>query len=1102
MDEIRYDGYMNMLTGVGTERDPTQFTTYRADPVIPQPILESIFESDGIGRRIIEMPAEEMCRGWFDITGEGGEEVQDYLETLRAQQAFIESTVWARLYGGALLYIILDDGRNESQPVNLQKIQKVVGVQAFDRHCVSFEPFRLSQDPVKRLLGLPEVYSISPPRVLGNTDQASQILVHESRVVLLPGRRVDLRRRMLNGGWDASVLQSAWNALQRYASGMGYANNILRDFVQAVLSVKDLTAMIASGREDVVQRRIQLLDMSRSILNAMVIDADGEEYNKSSSSVAGLADILDRFGESLSASVSIPVAKLFGRSAAGLNSTGEHDLRNYYDMLAAEQNRVLNPVAETLVKYIFLAKDGPTGGVEPEDWSVRWRSLMAPSEKETADLRKVVADTDKIYLDSGVLSPEEVAESRFGSDEWSMETQLIDSTDRKVEAAGSEEDVEKGIESQKALMPENPADEEKTDHRDEAGDDPEPLYISRPVLNKKDFSDWAEAQGLTLDTSELHVTILYSRSPIDWFSLGFDWSGNDSGLVTIPAGGPRRLAEFGDVVVLRFGAHSFEWRHQQLIDLGGSHDFPEYKPHVTLPGIPADAEPYTGKIVFGPEEFAPLRLHNTDEAMNQPRAPKGASNGGQWIKAGSGSGASVIKPPKSMSGAVGKVWQLAKENPHMSAKQLAETSIALHGTSPATAKKQAYLAKKHQSQQENDPTVLKPSDFSVTPGGAFSPSDFTVKGKTITGGGTEKAKADPTVQKPSDFSISPGSSLNPADFTVKGAPITGGDPSPGYVHKSGLSDEAMVAMNKAAVSVASKQYPAEKILALKDKDPKTLTQYEKKKLLAYKKELGNAKAEMKVETKTGFDKDAIAHVAKNSGPAMQPETVEKLVSGEWKPDPGKPWQQKAIDNYKQYQETGQLNVAPHKASIPKEKLSSTSIRDTPPPITNVKADQTSLVKTERVEASVAQAVASYTGSGYFKINQNLRNGKPDQHADKIDRAIAASRAEKDMVVVRGFSHEAYTKLAQQSGKSSLTVGDTFQDLGYVSTTRKADVAVNFGGTTGWAIKVNVPKGSNILAAKPFSYHKDEDEFILPRGTKFKITAVHEDTNILMVDIHH
>jgi phage-related protein (TIGR01555 family) len=431
-DDQRADGFMNIITGVGTRRDPTTSTDYTPETALSQGVLEAIYEGDGIGRRIVEMPAEEMCREWFSVETDSGtgEDMADHLETLGARQVFIEASVWARLYGGAGVYFLLDDGLDADQPVIPERIRSVQAMHVYDRFAISFDRAgELSQNPLRRLRGLPEFYHITP--AFGG----QQFRVHESRMVLVPGRRLSDRRRQANGGWDAPVLQGVYTNLQRYSVAMGYSANILRDFVQVVLAVKGLTDLISSGREAVVTRRVQMLDVSRSILNAVIIDADGEEYTKNSSSVAGLPDLLDRFAEHLSASCGIPISKLFGRSPAGLNATGENEVRNYYDMLASEQERTLSPLAEEAVRLLFLAKDGPTGGVEPNNWSVRWESLFQPTEKEVVEVRKMVAETDKIYVDSGVLAADEVAQSRFGTGAYSIETTLTEGTDRDTVAS-------------------------------------------------------------------------------------------------------------------------------------------------------------------------------------------------------------------------------------------------------------------------------------------------------------------------------------------------------------------------------------------------------------------------------------------------------------------------------------------------------------------------------------------------------------------------------------------------------------------------------------------------------------------------------------------
>lgn len=147
---------------------------------------------------------------------------------------------------------------------------------------------------------------------------------------------------------------------------------------------------------------------------------------------------------------------------------------------------------------------------------------------------------------------------------------------------------------------------------------PKPLYVSRKLKNGKALIAWAKSQGIetTVPENELHVTILYSKTPTDWFAAGSGWQPE----VTVDEGGPRTIERFGeDAIVLRFACQDFKWRHSEFIELAGaSHDWPEYAPHVTITydGANVDLEkiePYQGELVFGPEIFQEIEEENLVE---------------------------------------------------------------------------------------------------------------------------------------------------------------------------------------------------------------------------------------------------------------------------------------------------------------------------------------------------------------------------------------------------------------------------------------------------------------------------------------------------------
>jgi hypothetical protein len=127
----------------------------------------------------------------------------------------------------------------------------------------------------------------------------------------------------------------------------------------------------------------------------------------------GVSDILDHLANNLSGIAEMPATILFGRSPAGENATGESDQKIWDDQVTAAQRNDYQPVMERLVYLAALA----TGATEPEAWGFEFLPLSEPSEKEEADLWKVIADTDAINIGQQVYTPEEVALHRYAKDE-------------------------------------------------------------------------------------------------------------------------------------------------------------------------------------------------------------------------------------------------------------------------------------------------------------------------------------------------------------------------------------------------------------------------------------------------------------------------------------------------------------------------------------------------------------------------------------------------------------------------------------------------------------------------------------------------------------
>lgn len=152
---------------------------------------------------------------------------------------------------------------------------------------------------------------------------------------------------------------------------------------------------------------------------------------------------------------------------------------------------------------------------------------------------------------------------------------------------------------------------------------PQPLYVSRKLeaASARQLLAWAKEQGIpNLEpAAELHVTILYSKTPVDWFEMGEAWNSDPNGRVRVPPGGPRTIERFGDdAIVLRFASPELSYRHDRMVELGASHDYDTYAPHITIAksadfDVEAITEAFSGALVFGPEIFEPLETDDQPE---------------------------------------------------------------------------------------------------------------------------------------------------------------------------------------------------------------------------------------------------------------------------------------------------------------------------------------------------------------------------------------------------------------------------------------------------------------------------------------------------------
>lgn len=407
----RADSWVNALTGLGTIRDKLMHTAVVPGMRLGDGTLEALFNDDDLARKIVSKIPRDATRRGFRLALEGASdddsaevnrEVFDRLTELRALPKLREGWIWARLYGGGGgVFVGADDGQDPALPLREDGIRSLKFLNVVRRPQLRMK--KRNGDIRAPNYGEPELYEVLQTAPSGQMVVGSGILVHASRLILFPGT-LTARSTPPNTleQWDDSVLQCVHDAIRQAAVAWQSCAHLMTDASQGVLKIANLVDLIESGGKEALRTRIEMMDLARSVCRAILIDADREEFTRVATSFAGLPEMLDREMMRVAAAAEMPVTILFGRSPAGLNATGESDIRAWYDTVVDAQTDQLKPALERLLKLIFAAKDSPTSGEIPERWTIEFNPLWQPTEKEQAETLKLKADTHVALVTAGI----------------------------------------------------------------------------------------------------------------------------------------------------------------------------------------------------------------------------------------------------------------------------------------------------------------------------------------------------------------------------------------------------------------------------------------------------------------------------------------------------------------------------------------------------------------------------------------------------------------------------------------------------------------------------------------------------------------------------
>jgi phage-related protein (TIGR01555 family) len=430
-----FDSFRNFAAGIGYgTNNISSGGTYGYNPItLIRPLLEWMHRGQGLCGTIIDCVADDMTRAGVDIKGkmkpEDIEAINESAVQLGIWNSINDTIKWSRLYGGSL-GVFLIDGQDLSTPFRIESVGKgqFKGILPLDRWMVNPD-MEGTVNEFGPNFGLPEYYTVVPtaPGLIG-------MRIHYTRCIRLSGIKLPYWQALTLQYWGESILERIWDILLAFNSSTQGIAQLMYKLHLRTYTVEGLRQLVAAGGPALAGLMAQVNFMRSTQSNEGITLLDGKDKmeNFQNNTVSGASDVLVHFLEQISGAVQIPLVRLLGQSPAGLNATGESDLRTYYDEIARQQNSTLKTPVTTVYRCIVQS-----AGMEwPEGTTIGFKPLWQLNATEKADIATKVTDNVTKLTEAAIISNKTaLMEIKQSSDETGFGSNI---TDEDINNAESE----------------------------------------------------------------------------------------------------------------------------------------------------------------------------------------------------------------------------------------------------------------------------------------------------------------------------------------------------------------------------------------------------------------------------------------------------------------------------------------------------------------------------------------------------------------------------------------------------------------------------------------------------------------------------------------
>lgn len=392
----------NVLSGIQDE------LSYMAMPKFLGYAMLSNISQEALIRAGVETIADEMTRKFVEFTyddddGNEAEKKEKLITDMEGQAAkyklketFNDALIKDGNFGGCLIYIDVGDLDDEeaAEPLVLKKETFKKGM---FRGFKVIEPINIypgsynTSDPTSKDYFKPEYWYVLGRRY------------HASRFIYIASNEAPLLLKPAYNFFGIPRAQLALDYVAQFVANRESAQELLNKFSLTCWKTNMAQELQGKSLGDLTNRA-KLFNKMKHNTGVMLLDKESEDMVQINTPLGGVRDIVEMSLNLLTAVWRIPKIKYLGEGEGGLNASSVEQMRSFYDFILSQKEKVLTQPMEIVLKIFQLN----LGYDINEALGFKFPSMVEMDDSERANLNKMQADRDNIYLSAGVISQQEV----------------------------------------------------------------------------------------------------------------------------------------------------------------------------------------------------------------------------------------------------------------------------------------------------------------------------------------------------------------------------------------------------------------------------------------------------------------------------------------------------------------------------------------------------------------------------------------------------------------------------------------------------------------------------------------------------------------------